>query len=100
MRSHGYTVQSVVSDDLAALKEQMGVPRAAASCHTAVIDGYVVEGHVPVDAVEDLLEQRPSVDGIALPGMPTGSPGMGGTQGAPFAVVSFEAGVTESFGTY
>ena len=100
MRSHGYTVQSVVTEDMSELKRQLGVPGEASSCHTAVIDGYVVEGHVPIQAVQDLLEGRPEIAGIALPGMPAGSPGMGGAKTGPFEVLSLVAGATESFGSY
>src|SRR3546814_15827352 len=65
--------------------------RSLQGCHTILIGGYTVEGHVPVAAVERLLVQKPAVRGIALPGMPTGSPGMGGVQAAPFRVMSFGA---------
>ena len=72
MTAHGFTVESTEEADLSAFKEARGVPRDAWSCHTAVIDGYTVEGHVPVEAIEDLLTDRPDIDGIALPGMPPG----------------------------
>ncbi len=61
-------------------KEQNGVPAEAGSCHTALIGGYVVEGHVPVEAITKLLEEQPDAVGIALPGMPADSPGMGGDE--------------------
>jgi hypothetical protein len=63
-------------DDLAPIKRQLGVPRALQSCHTAVVEGYVIEGHVPADLIDRLLRERPSVVGLAVPGMPVGSPGM------------------------
>ncbi len=56
-----------------------GVPEGAASCHTALVDGYVIEGHVPAGAIVRLLDERPNAIGLALPGMPADSPGMGGT---------------------
>lgn len=62
--------------DLAPLKQKLGVPRALQSCHTAQVDGYVVEGHVPADLIDRLLRERPPVAGLAVPGMPFGSPGM------------------------
>ena len=65
--------------DMGAFKTRAGVPTEAGSCHTAVVDGYVVEGHVPVEAIEALRQTAPSIRGIALPGMPADSPGMGGT---------------------
>ncbi len=63
---------------LAAFKVEHGVPQGAGSCHTALVEGYVVEGHVPVGAINRLLEDRPDAVGLALPGMPADSPGMGG----------------------
>ena len=63
-------------DDLTPIKRRLGVPRALQSCHTAVVDGYVIEGHVPADVIDRLLRERPSVVGLALPGMPVGAPGM------------------------
>ncbi len=64
--------------DLAAFKALNEVPLDATSCHTAIVDGYVVEGHVPAAAIQALLDSRPDIVGIALPGMPADSPGMGG----------------------
>ena len=64
------------SIDLGSVKKKHGVPEALQSCHTALIDGYVVEGHVPADLIDRLLAERPQVAGIAVPGMPVGSPGM------------------------
>jgi hypothetical protein len=63
---------------LAAFKAEHGVPEGAASCHTALVDGYVIEGHVPAGAIVKLLDERPDAKGLALPGMPADSPGMGG----------------------
>lgn len=58
------------------MKARHGVPKALESCHTAVVDGYVIEGHVPADTIKRLLRERPAVAGLAVPGMPLGSPGM------------------------
>jgi hypothetical protein len=66
---------------LAAYKADLGVPEAATSCHTALVDGYVVEGHVPAEAIVQLLADRPYAIGIALAGMPADAPGMGGDAG-------------------
>ena len=63
-------------EDLAPVKQKLGVPRALQSCHTAVVEGYVLEGHVPADLIDRLLRERPAVVGLAVPGMPIGSPGM------------------------
>ena len=100
MESHGYTVETTEDVDLAEFKAARGVATEAQSCHTAVIDGYTVEGHVPVQAIEDLLTERPDVDGIALPGMPSGSPGMPGEKLAPFEILVFDDGATAVFGEY
>ncbi len=75
-------------DDLAGVNARYGVPKAAEACHTAVVDGYVVEGHVPVDAIRRMLKDRPDIVGIAVPGMPSGSPGMDGPK-QPYDIVSF-----------
>lgn len=100
MRKHGFEVQGADDPDIAQFKASMGVPTSAQACHTAVLDGYVIEGHVPFAAIEDLLERQPPIDGIALPGMPVGSPGMPGTQDAPFGILALSGGSTSSFGLY
>jgi hypothetical protein len=86
MKANGFRIQEVVRADLAPLRAEYGVPRALTSCHTAVVDGYAIEGHVPADVVRRLLAERPPVLGVAVPGMPLGSPGM--EQG--FAYESYE----------
>ncbi len=91
LRRAGIDLRVVASENLADLKARAGVPSELQGCHTILIGGYAVEGHVPVAAVERLLVQKPAVRGIALPGMPAGSPGMGGVQAAPFRVMSFGA---------
>lgn len=92
LRRAGFAVRVVPTDDMAAFKTKAGVPVALHSCHTLMIAGYAVEGHVPVAIVKRLVAERPAVRGIALPGMPMGSPGMEGPKTAPFRVMSFEAG--------
>ena len=66
--------------DRASYRSSLGIPDAAASCHTGVVDGYVIEGHVPAKAIQRLLTERPDAAGLALPGMPADSPGMGGDE--------------------
>jgi hypothetical protein len=100
LRSNGFNMRSIPIEDMAAIKADRGVPAYAQSCHTAVIEGYTVEGHVPVEAIGDLLAQRPPIDGIALPGMPAGSPGMPGQQAAPLEILSLDDGETSTFGSY
>ena len=76
MEREGFRVESRDVADLAAVKDSLGVPSDLASCHTGVVDGYVVEGHVPAEHVRRLLAERPDARGLTVPGMPIGSPGM------------------------
>lgn len=76
MRQAGFTVEVHDADNLEPVKRRLGVPYGKGSCHTAEIDGYLVEGHVPAEDVKRLLAQRPQARGLVLPGMPIGSPGM------------------------
>ena len=76
LRAAGYPVRAEDADDLRPVKRRLGVPRALESCHTAQVDGYVIEGHVPADVIDRLRRERPRVVGLAVPGMPVGSPGM------------------------
>ena len=69
-------MQAQESDRLAELKTHYGIPLQARSCHTAIVDGYVIEGHVPRDEVVRMLRERPNILGLSVPGMPIGSPGM------------------------
>ena len=78
LRENGFTVEIVNMDDLTPIKQEHGVPLEYEGCHTFVIGGYAIEGHVPVGAILKLLEEQPEIRAISLPGMPTGSPGMGG----------------------
>jgi hypothetical protein len=81
------------------IKAKIGVPANLRSCHTALVEGYAVEGHVPADLIRKLIEERPKVAGIAVPGMPVGSPGMeSGDQKTPYDVVAFtKDGATSVF---
>ena len=90
MRGKGYQVGVNLVADPDPIKAKLGVPEALYSCHTAKIDDYLVEGHVPEAAVAKLLAERPALKGIALPGMPAGSPGMDGVPGI-YRIVSFDA---------
>ena len=76
LRANGYPATAMDQDDLTPIKRKLGVPRALQSCHTAVVEDYVIEGHVPADLIDRLLAERPAVVGLAVPGMPVGSPGM------------------------
>ena len=103
MRENGFTVQVNDDQERAAVRNQFAVPLQIQSCHTAIVDGYVIEGHVPVAEIERLLDERPKIVGLAVIGMPAGSPGMEDgslTQGS-FDVVSFdESGNTNIFASY
>lgn len=86
LRQHGYRVEVEPSHDLMLIRRQNGVPEALDGCHTTLVGGYVVEGHVPVAAVHRLLDERPAIRGISVPGMPAGSPGMYGEKEGPLTV--------------
>lgn len=86
LERNGFDVEMINRDDMAAVKEKHGVPDHLRSCHTTVIGPYAVEGHIPVEAVDRLLAEKPFTRGIAMPGMPQGSPGMGGSKQGPFEV--------------
>ena len=90
LRANGFEVKVVDMDDLSEIKSASGVPRSLQTCHTAVVEGYVVEGHVPVDALRKLLHDRPKVAGIAVPGMPVGSPGMDGSPAQHYDVIAWD----------
>lgn len=93
----GFDVTLVDIDEVAPTKQRLGVPEDLWGCHTAEVEGYVIEGHVPFEAVAKLLEERPDVTGIAAPGMPMGSPGMGWDPEARYDVFAF--GGTAGAGT-
>jgi hypothetical protein len=94
---HDVDVQHLDEGGLGEIKDQAGIPAEAEGCHTTMIGNYAVEGHVPVEAIDKLLAERPAVDAIALPGMPAGSPGMSGPKTAPFEIVSVTAGTTAPY---
>jgi hypothetical protein len=87
----GFGVRTTDMPDLTDVKASHGVPRELESCHTALVAGYVLEGHVPGDDVKRLLEERPAIAGLAVPGMPIGSPGMEipGSNVQPYDVIAF-----------
>lgn len=103
-RANGFTVRIVDTEDLNSVKREMGIPAALASCHTVVVGSYLVEGHVPASDVKRLLRERPRVRGLAVPGMPIGSPGMeqGPVSGYErYDVIAFEQnGTTRVFASH
>lgn len=88
------TLRETETEDVTALKRHHDIPTELQSCHTLVLDEYVVEGHVPVEVIATLLEESPAINGIALPGMPAGAPGMGGTKSDSFTVYALGGGKT------
>ena len=93
VRSEGFDAEVVETSQINRVKARLGVPSNLHSCHTAEIGGYVVEGHVPASAVKRLLSERPRITGLAVPGMPVGSPGMevDGAEPDTFDVIAFTA---------
>ena len=86
LRDNGFEVAVEATHDLPLLHRQHGVPDPLVGCHTTLVEGYVVEGHVPVGALIRLLTEKPAIRGISLPGMPAGSPGMLGEKTEPFTI--------------
>lgn len=103
MEQNGFTVVTEGVEDMTAVRAEYLVPPELQSCHTAIVDGYVIEGHVPVAEINRLLDERPDIVGLAVAGMPASAPGMeaaGGTPG-PFDVVAFDKeGRTEVYASY
>lgn len=98
VRQSGFRVVAIDTSDLDAVKRRYGVASEHAACHTATVGGYVVEGHVPADDIRRLLAQRPAITGLAVPGMPVGSPGMEGAYRQAYEVLAFtRGGVTTVF---
>jgi hypothetical protein len=91
LQSHGFDVDDRMTDAVSQVKAEAGVPQQLSSCHTAFVDGYVIEGHVPADDIKLLLQSRPQVAGLSVPGMPIGSPGMEqGVRKDDFGVLGFQ----------
>lgn len=88
LRDNGFNVDVKPTNDLAEISHRAGVPEDMEGCHTMFINGYVIDGHVPVDIVRKLLTEKPAIAGITLPGMPMGSPGMAGTKTEKFVIYS------------
>ena len=97
LREHGFTVTVTPTHDLAQMSRQAGIPDDFPGCHLSFIDGYAVSGHVPMSIVKRLLDERPAIKGITLPGMPLGSPGMGGSKTEPFTVYQVGEGAPEIY---
>lgn len=88
LRAAGFEVDARNVTDIASIKAGAGIDASISSCHTALVDGYVVEGHVPADVIERMLAERPDIVGLSVPGMPVGSPGMEGDGAKPYRVLA------------
>jgi hypothetical protein len=98
---HGYQVDAKDVSDVRGIKQMLGVPSQLASCHTAVVNGYLIEGHVSAEDIDRLLAQKPKIAGLAVPGMPASSPGMDGPRTKPYQVLAFDKnGKTTVFATH
>lgn len=90
VRANGFTVATRDLSDLTEVKKTFGVPDALSACHTATVGAYVVEGHVPADLIHRMLRDKPKIAGLAVAGMPSGSPGMEGGAKEPYDVLAFQ----------
>ena len=86
LEDDGFNVEIVSIENMKSIKERYNIPTEMESCHTAVIEGYFIEGHVPIEVVNKLLSEKPEIDGIALPDMPAGTPGMPGLNSRPYTI--------------
>ena len=101
LRKDGFAVNVHDIDDVDAFRARAGVPAALASCHTALVDGYVVEGHVPAADIRKFLAERPKARGLAVPGMPAGAPGMDAPHASGYDVLLFQIdGATRAYHAY
>jgi hypothetical protein len=93
----GFDVETIVESDMDSIKKKYTIPYDMQSCHTTEIEGYFVEGHVPIEAINKLLIEKPDIDGIALPDMPSGSPGMPGSKREDFVIYSLKDGIAKEY---
>jgi hypothetical protein len=101
LEAGGLVVEAIDTKDMSRIKHENGVPHRLSSCHTALIDGYVIEGHVPVEDVLRLLEERPDIVGLSVPDMPIGSPGMEGPNPVRYHVLAFtKEGNSETYASH
>lgn len=97
LKNNGFEVEVITIKDMESIKKKYNIASDVESCHTAVLGNYFIEGHVPIEAIKKLLIEKPNIDGIALPGMPAGSPGMPGIKEEPFVIYSIKNGKKEEF---
>ncbi len=101
-KKHGFQIKDIKTEEMEALKQKYNIPTELASCHTTIIDGYVMEGHIPADDIKRFLSEKPELAGLAVPGMPIGTPGMEARDmKQPFQVLAFNnKGTVEVFKEY
>jgi hypothetical protein len=92
LEQNGYRVTVKATHDLSVISRNAGVPPELEGCHTMMVGGYVVGGHIPVNVINRLLSEKPKIKGISLPGMPSGSPGMSGPKTGPFTIYAISTG--------
>ena len=101
LEGEGYGVDIIANGQaLANVKAEQNIPVSVRSCHTSIIEGYFVEGHMPIEAINKLLEERPDIDGIALPDMPVGAPGMPGRKQGEWIIYAIKDGQVSEFMKY
>lgn len=96
LEKNGFDVEVIETNDLAEIKAEHNIPKKLYGCHSTLIDSYVFEGHVNVESIKQMLEDRPSIKGLSVPGMPLGSPGMGGEKQGPIEVYTLTSQPTDS----
>ena len=97
MEGEGFDVKTIVENDMNSVKQKYNIPYDMQSCHTTIISSYFIEGHVPIEAITKLLTEKPDIDGITLPDMPAGSPGMPGVKRGEFIIYSLKNGVSSEY---
>jgi hypothetical protein len=101
LEANGFKVNAIDTKDMYKVKKEAGLHPGLGSCHTGIVDGYTIEGHVPASDIKRLLAERPAVRGLAVPGMPMGSPGMEGPRKDRYSVLTFDgSGKTTVFSTH
>ena len=90
MRKNGFNVTAIDTSDVASVKAKYGIASELHSCHTAIVGDYAIEGHVPAEEIHRMLKEKPTIAGLAVPGMPTGSPGMEGAIKEKYDILTFD----------
>jgi hypothetical protein len=90
LKRQGFSVKVIETNNMDGIKSKYNIPHSLESCHTSVVDDYIVEGHIPFEIINKLIDEKPAVTGIGMSGMPSGSPGMPGAKTDPFMVYSFD----------